>query len=497
MRVVCRQLTFDKGHAINRAAQLSLHNASHVNVPLHTGGHMVASGGLFAASIRHHHGIFYIVCTNASFNPGIKVDNFLISTTDIWASTWSDPISIPYKGIDPSLFFEGDRAFVQGSFSLGMDKHPSCTIKQFEIDISTGRQLTEAREIWSGFSQIDTEAPHIYKVNGWYYLLVAEGGTFEHHMVSVARAKDIWGPYESFAQNPILTADGKHGQYVQNTGHADLVEDASGNWWAVLLAVRSERTCRPLGRETFLAPVQWTEEGWPAISQPQAGSIENTIELPFVSHAARNAFDKSVSILPTRLEDLYIRDVDTTSYTLPSRQSGAFLHLVPSIQTLSSPSGTSTFLGRRQRSLRAEALASIDLSSRHGSRPRSIITGLAVYKDHLRHLILSFDFEDNKVDFQAINSTTGLHKTIHFDRKVDPQADTIHLKIVCSPTTYHGYVASSANAEQTPWDLVGQWTTESIAAREMTGPILGVFAHVTAQIATSSEVVFRSFEVVN
>lgn len=142
---------------------------------------MVASGGLFAPTIRHHNGTFYIACTNCSHGKdNWQTDNFLITTDDIWSDNWSDAIPFDFYGIDPSLFFDDDgRAYIQGSWMMEMDrmKQPSCTIKQFEIDVRSGSALSETREIWGGFAKRDTEGPHIYKKDGWYYLLVDERET--------------------------------------------------------------------------------------------------------------------------------------------------------------------------------------------------------------------------------------------------------------------------------------------------------------------------------
>ncbi|RMJ04768.1 hypothetical protein CDV36_014558 [Fusarium kuroshium] len=184
---------------------------------------------------------------------------------------WSDPITLPYPGIDLSLFFKDGRTYVQGCFSLGLVDsaiQPSCTIKQFEINVETREKLTEPREIRAGHSCVDTEGPHIYKVSWRYYLEVAKGGTFEHHMLSIARSESICGPYESYAQTPILSADGKPDEYIQNTGRDELFRDEAGQWWAIVLAVRNEKTCQPLGRETFLARVDWPCYGWPKIDHP-------------------------------------------------------------------------------------------------------------------------------------------------------------------------------------------------------------------------------------
>ncbi|THY61342.1 xylosidase/arabinosidase [Aureobasidium pullulans] len=239
--------------------------------PLDTGHIMVASAGLWAPTIRHHKGRFYIICTNCTRGgEAFLTQNFYIYTDDIMSNEWSDPIFVDFKGIDPSLFFDiDDRVYFQGSWELTRERQPTCTIKQFEIDITTGKPLSETQEIWTGAAKYDTEGPHIYRKDGYYYLVVAEGGTLEHHMLSIARSRSIWGPFESYEYNPILTSDLKN-EFVQNTGHGELFHDASGAWWAVVLGVReSEGGRSPIGRESFLTPVDWPKGGWPTIDQPR------------------------------------------------------------------------------------------------------------------------------------------------------------------------------------------------------------------------------------
>lgn len=153
------------GHAINRPSQLDLSQATARSFPLDTGHSMVASAGLFAPTLRHHKGTFYIACTNCFHHEDAwRYENFLVSCKDIVSGTWSDPLFFPFQGIDPDLFFDDDgRVYVQGSWQMDRLKQPSCTIKQFEIDVTSGKPLSEPREIWGGFARYDTEGPHIYK----------------------------------------------------------------------------------------------------------------------------------------------------------------------------------------------------------------------------------------------------------------------------------------------------------------------------------------------
>ena len=147
-----------------------------------------SSGGVFAPTIRYNNGRFYMVTTNDTTH-----ENFYVHTDDIYAE-WSDPIPVDQGGIDPSLFFENGRAFF---ISNGADAYGDGGGVQCEIDIATGKKLSESKCIWHGSGGRYLESPHMYKIGDYYYLMAAEGGTEYGHMITYARSKNIWGPFDS------------------------------------------------------------------------------------------------------------------------------------------------------------------------------------------------------------------------------------------------------------------------------------------------------------
>ncbi|KAK1623828.1 xylosidase/arabinosidase [Colletotrichum phormii] len=430
---------------------------------------MVASAGLFAPTIRYHQGTFYIICTNATHDQDtFALDNFYISTTDICSGRWSDPIRFPFNGIDPSLYFDDDgRAYVQGCWMIDRLKQPSCTIKQFEIDIATDKAISDTCEIWGGFARYDTEGPHIYKRGGYYYLLVAEGGTFEHHMLSIGRSKDIWGPYESCETNPIMTADGTPDEYIQNIGHGELSQDQSGAWWAAVLGVRNENGRPPLGRETFLTAVDWPEDRWPTIQQP--------------------AMDKSLIHEALAGVDLvYIRDPEFDRYHISGAKD---FTLRCSASNLSAPTGTSTFVGKRQRSIRSiDASASVRLKVARATRGKSVRAGLAIYKDAPRHVSLSFDFESSEVLFKVTTTTEYKLQSTPIPVNVDTTVLGMRLEATAQECTF-----MYRENDLGDWIEAGTARVADLVEREMTGPIFGVFAHALVEETIGSEVQFSSF----
>ncbi len=240
------------------------------------------SRGLFAPTIRYNNGKFYCICTQVD-----KLGNFFV-TADDPAGPWSNPIPIPgAEGIDPSLFFDDDgTCWYVGTRPApeGPKYNGNWEIWVQKLDITTGKLLGESKGIWRGALRdcVWPEGPHIYKINGKYYLLHAEGGTGPEHAVCVARSESVEGPWVGKKANPILTH--RHlgmGAGVVYVGHADLFQDNDKHWWMVCLASRpygdgGQRFCN-MGRETFMVPVKW-EDDWPVASW-QTGLVENAYSL--------------------------------------------------------------------------------------------------------------------------------------------------------------------------------------------------------------------------
>ncbi|WP_058303605.1 glycoside hydrolase family 43 protein [Gorillibacterium timonense] len=231
------------GHCLTRASQIQLDQVN-------------SSGGVFAPTIRHDNGRFYMTTTNDTTR-----QNFYVWTDDIYGE-WSEPIFVDQQGIDPDLYFENGKTFFM---SNGKDDFNIDGIVQCEIDIRTGRKITPSRTIWTGTGGRFLEAPHMYKINNKYYLVAAEGGTEFGHMVTYACGDSIHGPFKSYPHNPVLTNRNMGGYHIQAVGHGDLIEDNNGHWWMLHLGFRQSGQWLPyhhLGREVFLTPVTFGDDGW-------------------------------------------------------------------------------------------------------------------------------------------------------------------------------------------------------------------------------------------
>lgn len=237
------------------------------------------NGGVMAPTIRWHDGTFYLINCNFSDR-----GNFIVTARDP-AGPWSEPHWLDdVPGIDASIFFDDDgKCYIMGTARNWPDGRGGLRqgIWAAEYDIAHFRLAGEPAALWGGAMAgvASPEAPHLYHIGDWYYLLIAEGGTEYYHSATVARSRSVFGPYEGFRSNPVLTMRhmGRRAA-IQNAGHADLLELPDGSWYAVFLASRLVGgVSKNLGRETFLVPVRW-EDGWPLFT-PDTGRVEG--EYPF------------------------------------------------------------------------------------------------------------------------------------------------------------------------------------------------------------------------
>lgn len=313
-----------------------------------------ASAGVYAPTIRYHEGRFHVITTSVGGG-----GNFLV-TADRPEGPWSDPVWIDLPGIDPDLAWDDEGNCWCAVAGVGLAR----------IDSGTGEVLEGPLKVWSGTGMRDPEAPHLYRVGDWWYLLVAEGGTAHGHSVSVARARSPRGPYEPAPGNPVVSHRST-GLPVQCTGHGDLVRAADGTWWMVLLGTRPRGyfpEFHVLGRETFLLPVEWVD-GW-----PEAGPVQERHPAPAAWHPlpqepARDDFD-APALAPHWISP---RSREDDSWSLGHRPGWLTLHATG--DSLDRPGHT--FVGRRQQHPDCRAQARLD--------PGPSRAGLSVRLDEAHH----------------------------------------------------------------------------------------------------------------
>lgn len=308
-------------------------NWEQIGHAIHRPGQLPEGLSIFACTIRYHDGTFYVITTNVG-----RGGNFFVTASNP-AGPWSDPVYLDVAGIDPDLFFDDDgRVYTIGS-----------TFTLHEFDPTSGRLLSEGRRIWASTGGRYAEGPHIYKKDGWYYLMAAEGGTEEAHSETIARSNDIWGPYYSHPANPILAHANAAGQQnpIQGVGHADMVRAHDGSWWMVFHGYRtvtSGGVHHTLGRETCLAPVSWPRNGWPQVNGNGTVTVEMRVPTlplqPFTGGPSRVGFDDRLD-----LEWNYVQYPVPGRYSLDARPG--YLRLTGSAATLGEGDRSPTFVGRR------------------------------------------------------------------------------------------------------------------------------------------------------
>lgn len=266
------------------------------------------AGGVMAPTIRYHKGLFYIINCNFA-----DEGNFIVTATNP-AGPWSKPHWLSdVPGIDASIFFDDDdTCYIMGTGDV--IKNPDGTtgrgIWAAEYDIENFRLIGEPVAIWDSALRVaaSPEAPHLYHIGDYYYLLIAEGGTEHYHCAAIARSRTVLGFYEGYPGNPIMTHRhlGTHAG-IANVGHADFVQTQYGDWYAVMLASRTiDGYYKNFGRETFLCPMEW-ERGWPILS-PQTGMLEAAYpadeKLPWIAYEkepAKDTFDFAMEKWPMHL----------------------------------------------------------------------------------------------------------------------------------------------------------------------------------------------------
>lgn len=260
-------------HPLNRLSQLNMSGNP-------------CSAGIWAPCLSYDNGVFYLIYTDVKYFDGTVVDchNYLVTTNDI-CGDWSDPIFLNSSGFDPSLFHDDDgRKWLLNmlwDFRKGKNRFGGILLQEFSL---TEKKLVgPVMNIFKGTELGLTEGPHLYKRNGYYYLLTAEGGTFLEHAVTMARSRNITGPYEVDPCNPILTSRYDCTLQLQRSGHASLVETQNGEWYMVHLCGRplpSRGRCN-LGRETAIQKMTWTNDGWIRL---EAGGHKPLVEIPEPSY---------------------------------------------------------------------------------------------------------------------------------------------------------------------------------------------------------------------
>ncbi|CAL2062867.1 glycoside hydrolase family 43 protein [Tenacibaculum sp. 190524A05c] len=238
------------------------------------------SCGVWAPCLSYKDGLFYLVYTNVKSFDGVWKDtpNYVVTAKEV-TDDWSEPVYLNSSGFDGSFFHDSNGKTWYTSMQVDHRKGKFFGgIELQEYSISDQQLIGESYFITEGTTLGKTEGPHIYQKNGYYYLLLAEGGTEYGHAATILRSRKITGPYEEHPQNPILTCASAPLHPIQKSGHASLVESQNGTWYITFLVGRpltNHGNC-PLGRETAIEEIEWIDD-WPYL---KSGSSLPRIEIP-------------------------------------------------------------------------------------------------------------------------------------------------------------------------------------------------------------------------
>lgn len=427
------------GHCFTRKEQIMLEKIN-------------SSGGVFAPTIRYNNGRFYMVTTNDTTH-----QNFYVWTDNIYGE-WSDPVYVNQGGIDPSLFFEDDKVFF---ISNGCDDCGVPGIVQCEINIETGEKLTPSKTIWQGSGGRFLESPHMYKINGEYYLMAAEGGTEYGHMITYARGSSVWGEFTGYPCNPVLTNRNLGGFQIQGVGHGDLIQDKYGNWVIIHLGFRQIepwQTYHHLGREVFVTPVKFGEDGW--FTAGLNGTTAETHELngEFIQLPEKKLY--TFENTPWNLDWCYIRHPHEENYTLCDNKT-----VLKGTDITLDEADSPTLVGIRQRDFNAEISCNVSLSGAGEA-------GITVYMDENHHYEIAVISSEDGCYKAVLRLNIGEAKCI--SKSVDISSPSAKLKIEANNYCYSFSIDD--NKTESPLGFAGTRYLSSEVAGGFTGVIIGLYA---------------------
>lgn len=433
------------------------------------------SDGIWAPCLTYDNGVFYLIYTDVKSHKGAFKDthNYLVTATDI-RGPWSEPIYLNSSGFDPSLFHDDDgRKWLVNmlwDFRKGKNKFGGIVIQEYSA--AENRLVGPITNIFRGTEIGFTEGPHLYKRNGYYYLMTAEGGTRYQHAVSMARSVSLLGPYEVDPLNPMLTSSGNPDLILQKAGHASLVETQTGEWYLAHLCGRptAGEYCT-LGRETALQRCFWDENGWLRLD---GGGNSPSVEVkapslpvhPFEAEPEKDDFDEP----ELRAQWNTLRLPPDSSWLSLSERKG---HLrIKGRESLSSWHRHS-LVARRQQAFHIEAETVIEFEPANFQQ----MAGLILYYDTEDYVYLRIThLEEKGRVLGIIQSVQGKYDELLAADLPLPDSGPIRLKAVVN----REHLQFSYAAAGSDWQPVGEeinvlhLSDEGSTALRFTGTFVGV-----------------------
>jgi Beta-xylosidase len=358
-----------------------------------------ANCSIWAPQLSYADEQFHLMYTNvkSTKRPFKDTHNYLISSDSI-EGPWSEPIYLNSSGFDPSLFHDknGRKWLLNQLWDYRISEgNKSSGIVIQEYDKNAKKLIGNPKKIFDCTHLKKTEAPHIYVHNGYYYLIMAEGGTGPDHAVTIARSREIKGPYEVDPNFPMLTAKGDEHSSLWCTGHMSLVTASSGELYIAHLCTRpiikNDKNIAILGRETALQQVYWDDEGWlkltnntnkPDLEVPKPRGYEHTTQVvnnDFMDNFEEDKIDKNWNSLRIMVSDIWCN--------LKIRKSYARITSGESIQSLFDKH----LIAIRQTDFNYIAKTKLDFN------PNTFLqmAGMNLYYDENNYIFAYISYEDN------------------------------------------------------------------------------------------------------
>lgn len=370
------------GHAITNTNYLDLSD-------------IADSHGVWAPDIEYIKGKFYITATlrlNGTEPCPTPLRKQFIVSSDTPEGPYSKPFWLAIDNIDPSLFWDKDK-----SGKVYMAIAPGVRLVELSSDLSC--MAGPIKQVWQGTGERCSEGPHIFFENGFYYAVVAEGGTGYGHGINIARSKNLFGPYESCPYNPIMRQKDPNAK-LQRAGHGKFVKIKDGSWWCYYLCSRQNSPkCTTVGRETALDPVTWTKDGWPLINSCLGPSEKQTApNLPCVKYKENDFCDFTCQELDK--DFLFLRTQDPAIYSLTQRKG--YLRLFADGTGLYDIHLKSIIL-KRQQELNFSASTSLEFYPTQQGQE----AGLVCYYSTNTYIKFCLAFDNGKVLTLACNKGQG------------------------------------------------------------------------------------------
>lgn len=422
------------------------------------------SRGVYAPTIHYHNGLFYIVSTCVQCG-----QNFYVTSTDP-DGPWSKPIWIEGdRGIDPSFFWDKNgKSYYLGTGILNRQEvtwpNPNGIWIQ-EIDLVEGTLLGDKTQLTYGHASNArwTEGPHLYLKDGYYYLMVAEGGTSEDHAVTIFRSENILGPYIPNHKNPVLTHRNLgEDVHIHSTGHADMIQTQNGDWYAVMLAKRRFDDLTPLARETFLAQIKW-EDGWPVFN-PGKARLELDILIPDLPWTPIESTPIRDNFSTQKLSLYYVTLRAQTREWLTIGDKG--LMLTPKFASLDEEHQQPSMVVRRIQHPRYSASTRVDVENFE----KQDEAGLVIYRNYRNH----YKFFRKGNSLQVVHNHKGQSVVI---AQTFIEDDPIILAIEDNGPMLSFIYRSDAGASKVLVSNVDASSTSDEVAGGFNGPMIGMYAN--------------------